>query len=161
MFEAPTGVVITTRRVMEQGRPILLVTHDDEEPRGWQFLNGHGDTDDPTCGITVYAEHVVERDSSVAGLADPPLGLHAWRADESVEWIREPIPSEEYLSVREHFLTWRTSVRGSSSASCDAGWEADALEDRRGGLCELNEPRMVGGIEGDRQGVRDRTVAFD
>jgi hypothetical protein len=95
MFESPTGLVITTRQVMEQGWPILLVTHDDEEPRGWQFLNGHGDTDDPSGGISVHAEHVVERDPSVAELSDLPPGLRAWRADKSAEWIRERVPPDE------------------------------------------------------------------
>jgi hypothetical protein len=95
MFESPNGVVITTRRVMEQGWPILLVTHDDDEPRGWQFLNGHGDTDDPTGGITVHPEHVIDRDPTVVELADLPPGWRAWRTTESAEWIREPEPTEE------------------------------------------------------------------
>jgi hypothetical protein len=90
MFESANGLVITTRQVMEQGWPLLLVTHDDEEPRGWQFLNGHRDTDDPANGIPVHAEHVIERDPSVMELADLPPGWRAWRESESDPWIREP-----------------------------------------------------------------------
>lgn len=32
---------ITTRQVLRQGLPILLVTHDADDG-AWQFLNGHG-----------------------------------------------------------------------------------------------------------------------
>lgn len=90
MFESPNGLVITTRQVMEQGWPILLVTHDDEEPSGWQFLNGHGDTDDPSSGIPVHVEHVIERDPSVKEVADLPPGWRAWRVSEDKPWQREP-----------------------------------------------------------------------
>jgi hypothetical protein len=90
MFDSPNGLVITTRQVMEHGWPILLVTHDDQEPRGWQFVNGRGDTDDPTTGIPVHVEHVIERDPTVEELADLPPGWRAWRATESDAWIREP-----------------------------------------------------------------------
>ena len=92
MFESPNGLVITTRKVMEQGWPILLVTHDAEEPRGWQFVNGHGDTDDNTNGIPVHVEHVIERDPSVVELADLPSGWQAWRDSEESPWVRQPYP---------------------------------------------------------------------
>ena len=92
VFESPSGVVITTRQVMEQGWPILLVTHDADEPRGWEFVNGHGDTEDAASGITVHVEHVIERHPSVAELADLPEGWQARRSAESDDWIREPIP---------------------------------------------------------------------
>lgn len=90
MFDSPNGLVITTRQVMEQGWPLLLVTHDAEEPGGWQFLNGSGDTDDPANGIHVHVEHVIERDPSVTELADLPPGWRAWRESEDAPWVREP-----------------------------------------------------------------------
>ena len=90
MFDSPNGLVITTRQVMEQSWPILLVTHNAEEPRGWQFLNGHGDTDDKENGIPVHVEHVIERDPSLNELADLPEGWRAWRPTEDDPWIREP-----------------------------------------------------------------------
>jgi hypothetical protein len=89
-FESPSGLVITTRQVMEQGWPILLVTHDNEHPTGWQFLNGDGDTGDAANGISVHAEHVLERDPTVAELADLPLGWRAWRESEDHPWVRAP-----------------------------------------------------------------------
>jgi hypothetical protein len=90
MFESADGIVITARQVMEHGWPILLVTHDRDEPRGWQFVNGQGDTDDRANGVTVHAAHVVERDPSVAELADLPPGWRAWRDSEEQPWNRTP-----------------------------------------------------------------------
>jgi hypothetical protein len=81
MFESPNDLVITTRLVMEEAWPILLVTHDTEQPPGWQFVNGSGDTDDPSTGIPVHVEHVLERDPSISELADLPPGWRAWEED--------------------------------------------------------------------------------
>ncbi len=89
-FISPNGLVITTRQVMEDGWPILLVTHDDEEPRGWQFVNGHGDTDDPGNGIPVHVQHVLDLDPSVGKLSDLPAGWRARRESAGGEWTREP-----------------------------------------------------------------------
>jgi len=88
VFESPGGLVITTRQVMEQGWPILLVSHDADEPRGWQFVNGQGDTDDRASGIPVHIEHVIERDPSVVELADLPEGWRARRDSEGSPWVR-------------------------------------------------------------------------
>ena len=90
MFGSPDGIVIATRQVMEQGWPILLVTHDADEPRGGQFVNGRGDTEDRANGVSVHAMHVIERDPSVAELADLPPGWRAWRDSEDQPWIRTP-----------------------------------------------------------------------
>jgi len=71
-FDARENLVITTRQVMNEGWPILVVTHDlDDE--GWQFVNGHGDTDDAKNGMLVHPEHLVQHDPSVISLADLPL----------------------------------------------------------------------------------------
>ena len=66
---------------------MLVVTHDlDDE--GWQFVNGHGDTDDAKNGMLVHPEHLVELDPSVISLGDLPLGWMATRADRGAPWVR-------------------------------------------------------------------------
>lgn len=40
-------IAITTRQVLHERWPILLVTHDADHG-AWQFVNGHGDTRGPT-----------------------------------------------------------------------------------------------------------------
>jgi hypothetical protein len=90
VFESPDGLVITTRQVMEDGWSILLVIHDAEDPKGWQFLNGHGDAEDSRDGVIVHIERVIERDPSITQLADLPEGWRAWRDTEDDSWAREP-----------------------------------------------------------------------
>ncbi len=74
--------VFTTRRVLEENHPILLVTHD--ETGDWQFL----------CGTTNKAEDaravclgcMFERDRTIGQLADLPRGWGAWRASRTAKW---------------------------------------------------------------------------
>jgi hypothetical protein len=87
----PETLVVTTRQVMNQGWPVLLVSHDADDGR-WQFVNGWGDTDDADDGTISHFRHLLEHDASLAGLHDLPLGWRAWRADEHDAWIREPHP---------------------------------------------------------------------
>ena len=87
-FEDPTNTAaITTRSVMEQGAPILLVTHDLEDG-GWQFLCGT--TEDPTEARVVGLGRICARDPSLLELADLPEGWRAWRTDVMAPWQRGP-----------------------------------------------------------------------
>jgi hypothetical protein len=81
------GIAITTRQVMEDGWPILLVTHDADDG-AWQFVNGRGDTDTTDSAMVVAIEVVLRVDPSLVELADLPLGWHAWRQSAGDEWIR-------------------------------------------------------------------------
>ncbi|HEV8574994.1 MAG TPA: hypothetical protein VGR43_09835 [Dehalococcoidia bacterium] len=71
--------VYSTRRLMEQDYPLLLVTHDADGD--WQFLCGT--TND---SVLVCLEDVVERFPEVAALADLPLGWRAWRSSPEDGW---------------------------------------------------------------------------
>ena len=86
---AANTLAITTRQVMREGWPILLVTHDADDG-AWQFLNGHGDTDDTDSAMVIAAANVAALDPSVAELADLPLGWRAWRETVDHPWRREP-----------------------------------------------------------------------
>jgi hypothetical protein len=88
-FQTPSGLVFTSREVLYEDWPVLLVTHD-ESHEAWQFVNGHGDTEEGAKPLLVHAEHIVERDSSILELADLPLGWMAWRPTAEDEWRREP-----------------------------------------------------------------------
>ncbi len=93
LFLAPSGRVFTTAAVMFEGLPVLLVTHHAEDEE-WQFVNGHGDTEEGMKPILVHPRHLVELDGSLAPLADLPVGCQAWRPSGDADWIREPLPSE-------------------------------------------------------------------
>lgn len=92
-FATPEGLVVTTRQVMLEEWPILLVIHDGEDDL-WQFVNGHGDTDDESDGMLVHPSHILDSDPSVRDLATLPGGWRAWRRDRENPWVREPDPEQ-------------------------------------------------------------------
>ena len=83
------GIAITTRQVLRDGWPILLVTHDADDG-AWQFVNGHGHTEDAGSAMVVGVETVSSVDPTVVELADLPLGWRAWRASQNDPWQRAP-----------------------------------------------------------------------
>ena len=83
------GIAITTRQVLRDGWPILLVTNDADDG-AWQFVNGHGDTEDTPSAMVVGVETVSSVDPTIAELADLPLGWRAWRASPNDPWQRAP-----------------------------------------------------------------------
>lgn len=92
-FDQPRNCgVITLRQIIENGAPILLVTHDKDD-HGWQFLDG-SDKQDPANARHVCLKHVVNTDRSLFEVADIPPGWIAWRQSPDSAWIREPDPTE-------------------------------------------------------------------
>ena len=85
----PNTTTITTRQVLEEGHPVLLVTHDADDGC-WQVLCGT--TDDPADGRVVGLDCAYELDPSIGELADLPLGWRAWHASPDAPWQREPRP---------------------------------------------------------------------
>jgi hypothetical protein len=84
---AANDIAITTRQVMYEGWPILLVTHDADDG-AWQFVNGHGDTEDTDAAMVVAVETVLGVDQTISELADLPLGWRAWRGSSGEPWQR-------------------------------------------------------------------------
>lgn len=82
--EAKNSGVLTTNRVIEEGYPILLVTHDDDGD--WQFLCGT--INQPENGRLVCLRNIVEDHPSVADLADLPMGWRAVRDAPDQPWQR-------------------------------------------------------------------------
>src|SRR5262245_13337265 len=92
-FDDPPNVAtITTRQVLEEGYPILLVTHGEDDD-SWQILCGT--TNDPNDGSVVGLDCMYSRDPSIGELADLPLGWRAFRKSENAPWNREPNPGEK------------------------------------------------------------------
>ena len=82
------ALAITTRQVLREGWPILLVTHDADDG-AWQFLNGHGDSDDTGSALVVAAAEVAALDPTVGELADGRIGWRAWRETVDQPWKLE------------------------------------------------------------------------
>jgi hypothetical protein len=84
---SPDGVAITTRQVLCEGWPILLVTHDADDG-AWQFVNGRGDTDDTDSAMVVGVGQIPAIDPTLREIADLPLGWRAWRSSVGAPWTR-------------------------------------------------------------------------
>jgi hypothetical protein len=85
-FEDPENVAaITTRQIVYDQTPVLLVLHD-EEDGGWLFLTGG--PFNAADGLVVALKNVVALDSSILELADLPIGWEASRASKEHPWVR-------------------------------------------------------------------------
>jgi hypothetical protein len=84
--DPPNVATITTTKVLDEGHPILLVTHE-EDDGARQFLCGTAN-DPGDCGV-VGLDCIYNRDPGVAELSDLPLGWRAWRDTAGSPWQRE------------------------------------------------------------------------
>jgi hypothetical protein len=82
--------VFTTRDIIEEGKPILLVMHDQDDG-AWQFHTG--ETVPASEAKIVALDEIIFRDPSVVELADLPLGWSAIRDSITSPWKRQPISS--------------------------------------------------------------------
>lgn len=88
LFAAPPNdVAVTTRQIVHEGEPILLVSHDADDG-SWQFLSGGACK--AADGMLVTLRSMVERDPRLAEPADLPLGWQAWRQRPDSPWERGP-----------------------------------------------------------------------
>lgn len=88
--EGKNRAVFTTKPVIHENHPILLVSHDAEGD--WQFLCGT--TNRPKDGLVVSLGCIVERDPGLGKLADLPEGWRAFRKSPKSPWQREKIEDE-------------------------------------------------------------------
>jgi hypothetical protein len=76
--------VFTTKPVINQGLPILRVSHDDDDD--WQFLCGT--TNQGADGALVCLNTIIRLDASVLELGDLPVGCQATRSAPGHPWQR-------------------------------------------------------------------------
>jgi len=90
-FDDPKNcATFTTRRIMEIGWPVLLVTHDGDGY--WQFHDG-GDVQSADAMIVALHE-IVSRDPTLCEVADLPPGWRAFRDSPGGPWRRERKPPD-------------------------------------------------------------------
>lgn len=85
--DPPNRRCYTTVNVLENDDPILVVTHDADDP-AWQFLCGT--TSDPEDGRVIGLDCAFARDLSLSEVADLPLGWRDWRDEVGGPWTRAP-----------------------------------------------------------------------
>jgi len=86
--DAPNSLVFTTRSVIEEGKPILFVMHDQVDG-AWQFHAGKT-VSAADARIAALGE-IFFHDPGVIELADLPLGWAAIRDSSTAPWKRRPI----------------------------------------------------------------------
>jgi hypothetical protein len=89
--QPPNCLVFTLRSIIFGGKPILRVTHD-EDDHGWQFL-GLDDAKMTDAAVVCLSE-IVEFDPSVLLVADMPPGWYALRFSVDSPWHRCPKPAQ-------------------------------------------------------------------
>lgn len=85
--DARNVAAFTVRSVWDDKRPIVYVYHDDDG--AWQFHPGRKVHENEACVVAL--EEIVALDSSVALVADLPLGWCAWRTSPQAPWHREQV----------------------------------------------------------------------
>ena len=84
--QAPNVAAITTRQVLDEGLPILRVTHYSDD-HSWAFLCGTTDSTDD--GRVIGMAEAVRLDRSLLEIADLPPGWSAWREQTGGDWHRQ------------------------------------------------------------------------
>jgi hypothetical protein len=83
-FEAGNTACFVCDHVMYRQRPILLVTHDNEDS-SWQFLCGQDDHTEANIKI-ISLRQITEIDQTVNDLFEMPLGVAAERTTVNDKW---------------------------------------------------------------------------
>jgi hypothetical protein len=87
-FDEPENILaFTSRDVVDLGKWIHYVSHD-EDDGAWKFHSIGGAPKAKSDARLVLLKNIVERDPTVAELADLPCGWIAWRDTEEAEWQR-------------------------------------------------------------------------
>lgn len=84
--QEPNVAALTTRQVLEQGLPILYVTHH-EDDHSWSFVCGTTD-DYKRDGRLICMAEILKLDGMLREVADLPPGWYAWRQDKYSGWNR-------------------------------------------------------------------------
>lgn len=83
-YDAPNTATITCRQIIEDGRPILYVAHDQDDGM-WQFLCGK--THETDEARLVSSKSVFDLDNSVGILKDMSCSYYPEREIQDDNWI--------------------------------------------------------------------------
>ncbi len=83
--QGPNVAAITTRQVLNDGLPILRVTHYSDD-HDWAFVCGT--TDATEDGRVIAMDEALHLDPTLRSIADLPPGWTAWREQVGAPWRR-------------------------------------------------------------------------
>ena len=78
-------VVLTSKRVVENGDWVHSVQHD-EDDGAWQLHSVDGSPEDASQSRIVLLRNILKMDPTLSALADLPLGWIAWRDTPDGAW---------------------------------------------------------------------------
>ena len=84
--QPPNAAAITTRQVIDDRQPILVVQHYSDD-HSWAFLCST--SDDEFEGRVISMAEALAIDPSLRSIADLPSGWIAWREETGGPWQRE------------------------------------------------------------------------
>ena len=87
-FENPPNVAVITSQSITSGDGWIAFVSHDEDDGGWQFHPSEPIQVDDAAVVSLRS--VLAKDSSIAELADLPLGWQAWRDGPDAQWERSP-----------------------------------------------------------------------
>ena len=82
--DSPNTAVVTGVHVLDEKKPILYVSHDDDDGC-WQFLCG--DEHNIEDSRVISLQEIYEIDKSIKDVARLEYGKCAYRKDENSKWI--------------------------------------------------------------------------
>ncbi|MBQ5333208.1 MAG: hypothetical protein J6K92_08115 [Oscillospiraceae bacterium] len=83
-YDAPDTAAICCCHVSDEEKPILFVSHDDEDGM-WQFLCGEAHETDEARIVSL--KYIFDLDNSVGMLKDMPCGYYSTRKNQNDKWI--------------------------------------------------------------------------
>ena len=96
-YDAPNTATITCCHILENGEPILYVSHNEDDGM-WQFLCGKAHETDEAKLVSLKS--VFDLDNSVGILKDMPCGYYAERKAQDDEWsVRKRSLSAQSIQV--------------------------------------------------------------
>jgi len=84
--DEPNVMVITMKSIVYSNKPILHISHDEEDGM-WQFLDG-SDVNTENAMI-VSLKEMADIDPSIKDVSDLPLGCVAYREKKGDEWKKQ------------------------------------------------------------------------
>ena len=93
-YDAPNTATIICCHIIDDGKPILYVSHDEDDGM-WQFLCGS--THDTDEARLVSLKEAFDLDNSVGVLKDMPCGYYAERKTQNDNWL---VKKRSILSCR-------------------------------------------------------------
>lgn len=113
--QAPNVTALTTRQVLDEGAPILVVVHY-EDDRSWAFLCGTTDAEED--GRVIGMGAALRIDPTLKQIADLPPGWRANRSKVGRAWHRKMLSISDSMNNSSQTRSYRENGWETRRALC-------------------------------------------